>query len=344
MKKLLLLGILSLQISSLQIFAQVGKISGVVRDASTNEALIGANIVIEGSKAMGAAANVDGYYVILNVPPGSYNLKASMVGYAPKVVQQVRVSIDQTTEINFELTSNAFQTEEVVVIATTPIVQRDVSSSGANLNAEEISNLPVITIAGVVGLQAGVEGGEIRGGSGDEVVYKVNGVAMRDGRDNTSYNNLSLTSVQQVRIQSGGFTADVGDVRSGLIEVVTKEGDKQKYTFSFQGTYRPPANKQSGQSVNDPNSYFIRPFVDNAVAWTGTDNGAWDKYLRRQYPEFEGWNKFSEATLQNDDPSDDLTPTAAQRLFLWQYRKTFDIQEPDYDLDMSFGGPISCHQ
>ena len=339
MKKLLLLGILSLQIFSLQIFGQVGKINGVVKDASTNEALIGANVLIEGT-TIGAATNVDGYYVILNVPPGSYNIRASMVGYAPSVYQNVRVNIDQTTEINFNLTSNAFQTEEVVVVATAPIVQRDVSSSSANLNAEEISNLPVISIASVVGLQAGVEGGEIRGGSGDEVVYKVNGIAMRDGRDNTSYNNLSLTSVQQIRVQSGGFTADVGDVRSGLIEVVTKEGDKQKYTFSFQGTYRPPASKHSGQSVNDPNSYFIRPFVDNAVAWTGTDNGAWDKYMRRQYPEFEGWNKFSEATLLNDDPYDDLTPAAAQRLFLWQYRKTFDIQEPDYDLDMSIGGPI----
>ena len=77
MKKLLLLGILSLQIFSLQVMAQVGKISGVVRDASTSEVLIGANVLIEGT-TIGAATNVEGYYVILNVPPGSYNLRASM--------------------------------------------------------------------------------------------------------------------------------------------------------------------------------------------------------------------------------------------------------------------------
>jgi len=339
MRKLLLFSILVLQIIFIQTFAQVGKITGVVKDASTSEPLIGANVLLEGT-TIGAATNVDGYFVILNISPGNYNLKASMVGYSSEVYQNVRVNIDQTTEVNFNLTSSAIQTEEVVVIAATPIVQRDVSSSGANLNADEIKNLPVLNVASIVGLQAGVEGGTIRGGSGDEVVYKVNGISMRDGRDNTSYNNLSITSIQQIRVQSGGFTADVGDVRSGLVEVVTKEGDKQKYTFSFQGTYRPAGNKHFGESVNDPNSYFIRPFVDDAVAWTGTDNGAWDRYLSRQYPEFKGWNEISEGTLQNDNPDDDLTPLAAQKLFLWQYRKTFDIEEPDFDVDMSFGGPV----
>ena len=340
MRRLLLFSILVLNIFSIQTFAQVGKITGVVKEASTGEELIGANVLIEGT-TIGAATNLDGYFVILNVSPGNYNLKASMVGYAPELYQNVRVNIDQTTEINFNLTSSAIQTEEVVVIATTPIVKRDVSSSGANLNAEEIKNLPVLTVAGIVGLQAGVEGAVIRGsGSEDEIVYKINGISMRDGRDNTSYNNLSVTSIQQIRVQSGGFTADVGDVRSGLVEVVTKEGDKQKYSFSFQGTYRPAGNKHFGQSVNDPNSFFIRPFVDDAVAFTGTNNGAWDQYLRRQYPEFVGWNAISEGTLANDNPDDDLTPLAAQKLFLWQYRKTFDIQDPDYDVDMSFGGPV----
>ena len=58
MKKLLLLGILSLLIFSFQVSAQVGKITGSVRDATTKEALIGANIIVEG-KTYGAATNID---------------------------------------------------------------------------------------------------------------------------------------------------------------------------------------------------------------------------------------------------------------------------------------------
>jgi len=338
MRKFLLFAFVLL-LTNIALIAQTGKIAGTIKDASTGEPLIGVNVIVEGTM-MGAATDVDGYYVILNVDPGTYNVKASYIGYSPQVIKNLRVNIGQTSQADFNLSDQSIKTEEVVVVAKTPIVKRDVASSGANLNAEEIKNLPVVNVASVVGLQAGVEGGAIRGGSGDEVVYQVNGVSMRDGRDNTSYNNLSMTSIKQIRVQSGGFTADVGDVRSGLIEVVTKEGDKHNYTFSFQGQIRNPGNKHFGQSVNDPNSYFIRPFVDDDVAWTGTKNGAWDKYMQRQYPEFQGWNAFSESTLQNDDPSDDLTPEAAQRLFLWQYRKTFDIEDPDYDVDASFGGPV----
>lgn len=341
MKRFLLFALILL--TNFSIIAQSGKITGIVTDATTGETLIGVNVILEGT-VFGAATDLDGFFVILNVTPGTYNLKASYIGFAPQTISNLRVNIGQTSEANFQLSDASFKTDEVVVIATTPIVQRDVASSGANLNAEEIKNLPVINIAGVVGLQAGVEGGTIRGGSGDEVVYEVNGISMRDGRDNSSYNNLSMTSIQQIRVQTGGFTADVGDVRSGLIEVVTKEGDKHKYSVSFQGQFRPAANKHMGASVNDPNSYFIRPYLDDAVAWTGTNNGAWSDYERRQYPEFQGWNAFAEGTLQNDNPEDDLTPIAAQNLFLWQYRKTFDIQEPDYDIDLSISGPVPFAQ
>jgi outer membrane receptor protein involved in Fe transport len=322
-------------------YGAAGKIAGYVTDTNTGEAAIGANIIIEGT-TLGAATNIEGYYVILNVPPGTYSVRASMIGYAPSTTVNVRVNLDQTTELNFQLTEEIYETGEIVVVAQTPIVQKDVASSGVNLNAEEIATLPVTTISSVVGLQAGVEEGgtEIRGGSGNEIVYQVNGVTMRDGRDNTPYSNVSFTSVQQIKLQTGGFSADVGEVRSGLVEVVTKEGSPENYSFSFYSQMRPAGNKHYGPSVNDPNTYFLRPYLDPAVMWTGTNNGAWDAYTQRQYPEFEGWNSVSQSTLKDDDPNNDLSPEAARRLFLHQYRKTFDIDKPDYDIDMSFGGPV----
>jgi len=318
----------------------VGKVTGTITDPNTGDPIIGANVIILGT-TQGAATNVDGYYVILNVSPGTYDLKASSIGYTSSTLLDVRVNIDQTTIANFQLKEEIYETGEIVVVAQTPIVQRDVASSGVNLNSEEIQNLPVVNVASVVGLQAGVIGEEIRGsGSADEIIYQVNGVTMRDGRDNTPYSNISFTSVDQVKVQTGGFTADVGEVRSGVVQIVTKEGSPNKYSFSFFSQLRPAGNKHFGPSVNDPNSYFLRPYLDDAVAWTGTNNGAWSEYEQRQYPEFEGWNAVSQATLANDDPSDDLSPEAARQLLLWQSRKTFDIDKPDYDIDMSFGGPV----
>lgn len=339
MRKLLLFFTLTFVAFSIQVSAQVGKINGIVRDADTGELLIGANIILEGT-SIGAATNIDGYYVITNVPPGTYNLRASMVGYTAQVISNLRVNINLTTEQDISLKSSTFETEEVVVVAIQPIVKQDVSSSVVNLNIDEIENLPVVSVERVIGLQAGVQGLRVRGGTEDQTAFVVNGITLRDERDNTPYTGISFTSIEQLQIQTGGFNAEYGNIRSGLINVVTKEGGKEKYNFSFIGRYRPAGRKHFGDAVNSVNSYWIRPYVDDAVAWTGTENGAWDEYTQRQYAEFEGWNAISQALLTDSDPNNDLSPEAAQRLFLWQHRKIMDISKPDYDLDMSLNGPV----
>lgn len=340
MKKMLLFLLFTILFYAIPIFSQSGKINGMVKDAQTGEALIGANVLIEGT-TLGAATNLEGFYVILNVPPGTYNIRASMVGYAAKIIADARVSIDQTTEGNFVLSSDAFQTEEVVVIASTPIVQRDVSASRVNLNVEEIQNLPVTSITGVIGLQAGVRDGlVIRGGAANQTSFVVNGVTLRDERDNSPFTGISYSSIDEIQIQTGGFTAEYGSLRSGLINVVTKEGSRDKYSFSIITRYSGASNKHFGMSANDPNSYWIRPYVDDAVAWTGTQNGNWDLYTRQQYPQFEGWLAVSEKSMADDDPSNDITPEQARQIFLWQHRRITDIQKPDYELDASFGGPV----
>ncbi|HMN48929.1 MAG TPA: TonB-dependent receptor [Ignavibacteriaceae bacterium] len=347
MRKLLLLSTLVLQIFFIQTFAQVGKINGVVRDANTGEALIGANVLLEGT-TIGAATNVDGYYSITNVPPGTYNLKASMVGYAPQVITNVRVNIDLTTDINISLRSSAFETEEVVVVATQPIVKQDVSASVVNLNIKEIENLPVANVSSVIGLQAGVQGLTIRGGASDQTAFVVNGITLRDARNNTPYTGISLTSVGDMQIQTGGFNAEYGDIRSGLINVVTKEGSKSNYSFAIISRYSPWERKNFGDPFNSPNSYWIRPYIDDAVCWTGTDtpwdpaNGlGWDPYTLRQYQEFKGgWNSVSQKLLADNDPNNDLTPQAAQQVFLWQHRKVMDVKRPDFDIDMTLSGPV----
>jgi len=340
MRKLLLFFTLFITAFTIESFAQTGKINGYVRDAETGEELIGANVILEGT-TMGAATNIEGYYVITNVPPGSYTIRASMVGYAPQTIRDVRVNINLTTELNINLKTSTIQTEEVVVVATQPIVRQDVSSSVVNLNIEEVKSLPVVSVSGIIGLQAGVQGLTIRGGGSDQTAFVVNGITLRDERDNTPYTGISFTSIEELQIQTGGFNAEYGNIRSGLINIVTKEGKKDKYTVSFIGRYRPAGRKHFGAAVNDPNSYWIKPYIDNDVAWTGTNNGKWDIYTQRNYAKFPGgWNAVSEALLSDSDPTNDLTPEAAQQVFLWQHRRELDIKRPDYDVDMSVSGPV----
>ena len=331
------------------VFAQVlqagttGKIVGQVTDVETSEPLPGVNVVIEGTE-LGAATDEGGNYLILNVPPGKYALRFSMIGYAPYVVRGVEIVIDRTTRVDAKLRQKVLQGKEVVVVARPPMVVKDVSNSQMNLASETVVSMPVHTVEEALSLQAGIErspqGLLVRGGSANQTVFMVDGLSLNDERSNIPYAAVSLSAIREVQVQTGGFNAEYGNVRSGLVNVVTKEGSKRTYNGSLIGRYSFPAPKHFGPSVYDRFSYFNRPYEDPAVCWTGTNNGAWDAYTQRQYPHFEGWEAVSEATLQDQDPSNDLTPEGAKRLYEWQHRRQGDIKKPDYVLDFGFGGPF----
>ena len=123
LKQLLLFFIIALFSSSL--LAQSGKINGFIKD-STGEPLPGATVVIEGT-LQGTAAQADGFYQILNVKPGTYTLKATYIGFAPVLIENVAVNIDLTTEIDITMREETFEGEEIVVIAERPVVQKDVA-------------------------------------------------------------------------------------------------------------------------------------------------------------------------------------------------------------------------
>lgn len=315
-----------------------GKISGRIVDKGTGEPLPGVNVFVQGT-TLGSTTDIDGYYTILQVPPGTHSIVASMVGYAAITVRQVQVHIDQTSPVNVELVPEAIEIENIIVVAERNVVKKDVSTSVASIQSDEINVLPVASINEIASLQAGVEDGFIiRGGKADQLLLQVDGVTLRDPRNNKPISTIALTSIQEVSIERGGFSAEYGQVRSGIINIVSKEGDINSYAGSIQIKYSPPTQKYFGMSVFDPNSMWNRPYLDPTVAWVGTENG-WDEYTQRQYPRFDGWNAISQGLLQDDNPNNDLSPTAAQKLWSWERRRRPTIA-PDYNIDASVGGPI----
>ncbi len=316
-----------------------GKITGRVTDSQTGEPLPFGNIIVVGT-SFGAATDINGYYTILNVPPDVYKVKASILGFTSVTVTDVKVEIDRTTRIDFKLKPKSLELAgEIVVLAQKHIVKKDVAASQKSVNADEIDALPVTSVGEVIALQAGINADlSVRGGASNETLFMVDGIVMRDERTNKPMSNVPLSAVQQISVQTGGFSAEYSNVRSGLVNVVTREGDKIKYSGTINYKISPPTQKHFGISPYDPNSYWLRPYLDPKVAWAGT--GVWDEYTQRQYPKFDGWEAFSEATLKDDNPANDLTPEAAQKLFKWQYRKQGDIDKPDYYIDGGFGGPI----
>ena len=317
--------------------AQTGKLAGRVTDA-TGASLPGVTVVVVGTER-GAATDLDGYYTIIAVPAGAQDVRFSYLGFASQTVAGVRVNINQTSTVDAQLAEESSDLGEVIVRADRPLVEADVSNSRLNISAEELRRVPAATIENIVGLQAGIQSGfSVRGSGSDEISFQVNGLTLRDERNNAPYTNISLTSIQEVQVQTGGFNAEYGNVRSGVVNVITKEGSPTRYEADVITRFSPAGQKNFGPLANDLNSYWIRPWVDPEVAFTGTQS--WPAVTRSQYPSFQGWIAESQKLLRDDNPGNDLTPEALRDAFLYQHRKTFEITEPDYEVDLGFGGPV----
>ena len=208
-----------------------GKIVGMVIDEETGQPLIGANIILKGT-IMGAAADITGRYMILNVPPGRYILIARMIGYGTVEYENLRVTMDLTTSVDFSLTTQAVAGEVVTVIGKTPLIRLDLTSSSVSISAEQIEALPVDNFTDIIALQAGIVEGHFRGGRAGEVLYLVDGIPVNDVFSGDFAFQVENNAIQEMEIISGTFNAEYGQVQSGVVNVLTKEGG-QEYSAQF---------------------------------------------------------------------------------------------------------------
>jgi len=108
-----------------------GKIAGRVIDKDSGEALIGVNVVIDGT-TQGTVTDTNGNYIILNVRPGDYTLAFSYIGFTREVVSGLRVTTGQTTRYDIALSEQVIEGEEIVVRADRPLVRKDLTGIAQN--------------------------------------------------------------------------------------------------------------------------------------------------------------------------------------------------------------------
>jgi len=223
----------------ISILAQAsGKIAGKVIDKDTGEPIPFANVFVEGT-TIGSAADFDGNYVILNVPSGVYTVTASVVGYQKVSITDVRVNVDFTTRLDFQLSVGAVNLPTITVQGDrNPLIRQDLTNPTVAINTELIQELPVDQISDLIKLQAGVvvdnDGAiHIRGGRSNEIAYTLNGITLNDPYGNMSSIGLATNAVQEVSISTGTFSAQYGNALSGVVNYVTKEGG-DKYSFSLR--------------------------------------------------------------------------------------------------------------
>lgn len=219
---------------SVQVQAGVsGKISGVVMDVGLGEPVEGATVTVVGTNLV-TKTDEDGEYFILNVSLGQYNLSVTHVGYEQLTKMAVRVLLDLTTPVDFDINQAPVElANEVVVYATAPIIQRDLTASRVSFTEDRLRNLPNInSVQSILTNYPGVVNDannqiHVRGGRSGQLSYYYDGFSVQDPFTATAGIRIMPTALAELTLISGGFTAEYGEAMSGVVSAVTREGGSE---------------------------------------------------------------------------------------------------------------------
>ncbi|MDD3235434.1 MAG: carboxypeptidase regulatory-like domain-containing protein [Candidatus Cloacimonetes bacterium] len=282
--------------------ATTGRLAVRVRDGQ-GRAIEFVNIVVmQGtSRITGGQTNAKGTAIIINIPPGQYTVKFSLIGYGEVVYRDVRIQVDQTANLSPIMDRAGVRLSSVLVQATEDVVDKDRVGSAHQIQMSNIADTAVSDIAGIISLQAGVTniGGElhIRGGRANEVNYTVDGMSVSDPVDGGATLQVDTDAIIDMKVMTGGFPAEYGNAQSGVVNIVTKDGDpffsgkleyqtdhlykenrnsdvfkfaiggpvvpfaspelKEKFTFYLNGAGEWLDGRMKDFYVSDPNSDFI---------------------------------------------------------------------------------------
>ncbi|HAV24203.1 MAG TPA: hypothetical protein DCX46_12090 [Bacteroidetes bacterium] len=309
--------------------AAQGKIAGKVIDSESKQPLVGVNVVILGT-TMGAATDTQGEYFVANVPPGAYSVKASMVGYQEVTVTDVRVHVDRTTELHFELRERALVVSEgIVVTARRQLVEKDNTASRLIVESSELKLRPTTEFTRILTSLPGidVENGEmrVRGGSLDQVAFMIDGARSRNPLDQSPYTSINLSSIQEMEVITGSFNAEYGEAQSGVINIITKEGEA-KYHFYVDQRFTPAGKKHWGPGLYDRGTDLY---------WENTHS----RHLQWWIDHPDQW--VDPNGLYGNDPRTSWTPEQAYENYLTTHRPLTDYANiPSYQTEISIGGRV----
>jgi outer membrane cobalamin receptor len=344
--------IILLVILTADAYSAGGKLTGRVTEKQSGDPVIYANITIthivqQGKEVnlpmpLGAVSDLEGYYVVLNIPPGEYTVRASMVGYQTIILKEVRIDPDRTILQNFNLEEGSIELGEVVVTATRELIKADVSGTQVNISSDRIESLPMIRVDEYLGKLKGVQltstadgyGLSVRGGEIRETDIRMDGISLQDPRSGNSYLGFNSTSLEEIQLISGGFAAMYGGIRSGILDVKTKDGNKDRFTASVKTTYTPEGQYRFFGTNPFSNDSWIYKIYAGEYAYTGVPQGT--EGVPVELSDFRGWSR-PPTTIPELRALDSL-----QRYELWQLQHPqYGVaNRPDYIVEGTFTGPV----
>jgi hypothetical protein len=345
-----------------------GKIMGVVTDVNKSP-LPGVAVTVEGTR-LGASTDPDGHYLILQVPPGHHTAKAQLIGYRAMKVADIRVRADLTSQVSFMLEEETIKVDAMVVTAKRAIIEQDVTSSQIILDAKAVESMPVSRMLDMLSYEPGVSVNSsndlsIRGGGASEIRFQIDGQDRTDAITSKGQSNLNQVLVAEVTVLTGGFNAEYGNVRSGVVNAVFKDGTEGSSGLPWVAgavSYTPTQRKHRGPGAYDSDQYdyWLRssksPFdsvaLERALYWpelyaeTRADTAFMKDFQKIPYKVFGGWAKAASGANfaglgRGAFGSKKWTAEAAREA--WEWEANMDEQvwtyahKPDLNVDLAMG-------
>jgi|TARA_B100000035_G_scaffold42560_2_gene31880 hypothetical protein len=221
------------------VFAQeAATISGFVRDDATGEPLAYTNVFVKGSN-VGSAANIDGYYVLANLPVGTKEVVASIIGYG-MVTKEVTVQVGQELRLDFRLKRTVLEGETIDVFGEAQKMRQLVEPSRVTLDMRTLETAPAFVepdlfrtvqmLPGVQTLNDFSSALYVRGSTPDQNLIMMDGITIYNPYHlGGIFSTFNTDAIKEADFHAGGFPARYGGRMGAILNVINREGNTEKF-------------------------------------------------------------------------------------------------------------------
>jgi len=247
---LLLLLLLSAPVAFGQAQSNAADLQGIVRDATgavvANAGVTARNPGTNFSRSV--TTNDEGFYRIINVPPGDYEVTVEATNFKKAVLPKVTLTVGQAAELDITLEPGQISESVTISDATSEIVESDKTAVSTTIDQQRINNLPInernylafALTTSTVGRDNGrpigpapTTGLNFGGQRGRSNLVQVDGADNTDNSVNASRSTVSQEAVQEFQVVTNSFAAEFGRSAGGVVNVVTKSGTNELHGNVF---------------------------------------------------------------------------------------------------------------
>ena len=214
-------------------------INGFVRNDLNGEPISYANVFISNT-SLGAATDRDGYFVISDIPSGTYEVNVSMIGYA---VHKETIDLTNTSSMRIEvrMKEQVIKGSEILVTAERQKFERSIESSQISLDIREINSAPAFiepdvfrTLQMLPGVQTTSDFSSalyVRGSTPDQNLIMLDGIVVYNPYHlGGIFSTFNTDAIKEADFHAGGFPARHGGRMGAILNVINREGNTNKIT------------------------------------------------------------------------------------------------------------------